>query len=182
MSLQWTLIASFLYVEVAIVLLLVLPVASPTRWQKLFKSRFLQSLNNQASIYFVVLLGVLVLFLMDAIREMRKYSTSLDHTEHHHQLNVEMQGGLHNMFCALSFHSGSWLRRKLCLISNSLRFYTRSRKYEIVSRAEEFIHIWLRVVSELGDTPSCHPDIHPSHLTRAKRGGHAAGTVCDDHG
>jgi len=97
MSLQWTLIAGFLYIEVAIVLLLVLPVASPTRWQKFFKSRFLQSLNNQASIYFVVLLGVLVLFLLDAIREMRKYSTSLDHTDHH-QLNVEMQGRLYTVF------------------------------------------------------------------------------------
>lgn len=92
MSLQWTLIAGFLYVEVAIVLLLVLPVASPTRWQKLFKSRFLQSIGNQASIYFVVLLGVLVLFLLDAIREMRKYSGSGDHADHHHQLNLEMQG------------------------------------------------------------------------------------------
>jgi len=99
MSLQWTLIAGFLYIEVAIVLLLVLPVASPTRWQKFFKSRFLQSLNNQASIYFVVLLGVLVLFLLDAIREMRKYSTNLDHTDHHHpSLNVEMQGRLYTVF------------------------------------------------------------------------------------
>lgn len=97
MSLQWTLIASFLYVEIAIVLFLVLPVASPTRWQKLFKSRFLQSLNNQASFYFVILLGVLVLFLLDAIREMRKYSASLDHTQHHHQLNLEMQGKLSNI-------------------------------------------------------------------------------------
>lgn len=100
MSLQWTLIAGFLYVEIAIVLLLVLPVASPMRWQKFFRSRFLQSLNNQASIYFVVLLGVLVLFLLDAIREIRKYSTSLDHNEsHHHQLNLEMQGRLLNVFC-----------------------------------------------------------------------------------
>ncbi|XP_011173333.1 B-cell receptor-associated protein 31 [Solenopsis invicta] len=90
MSLQWTLIAGFLYIEIAIVLLLVLPVASPTRWQKLFKSRFLQSINNQASIYFVILLGVLILFLLDAIREMRKYSSSLDHTDRH-QLNLEMQ-------------------------------------------------------------------------------------------
>lgn len=98
MSLQWTLIAGFLYVEVAIVLLLVLPVASPMRWQKFFKSRFLQSINNQASIYFVVLLGVLVLFLLDAIREIRKYSTNLDHTDHHHQLNLEMQGRLLNVF------------------------------------------------------------------------------------
>jgi len=100
MSLQWTLIAGFLYLEIAIVLLLVLPIASPVRWQKLFKSRFLQAVSNQASIYFVVLLGILVLFLMDAIREMRKYSGSTDHTEHH-QLNLEMQGKL--------FHIGNFL-------------------------------------------------------------------------
>jgi len=49
MSLQWTLIAGFLYAEIAVVLLLVLPIASPTRWQKLFKSRFLQAITAQAS-------------------------------------------------------------------------------------------------------------------------------------
>jgi len=102
MSLQWTLIASFLYIEVAIVLFLVLPVASPTRWQKLFKSRFLQSISNQASIYFVVLLGILILFLMDAIREMRKYSSSLDHTQAP-SLNLEMQGKLYSIFCISMF-------------------------------------------------------------------------------
>lgn len=90
MSLQWTLIAGFLYVEIVVVLLLVLPVISPTRWQKLFKSRFLQSLSNQASVYFLVLLAILVLFLLDAIREIRKYST-VEHTEHGH-LDSEMQG------------------------------------------------------------------------------------------
>lgn len=76
MSLQWTIIASFLYVEIAIVLLLVLPVASPRRWQSFFKSRFLKSLTGQAQIYFLVLLAILVLFLLDAIREMRKYSSN----------------------------------------------------------------------------------------------------------
>lgn len=74
MSLQWTLIAGFLYVEIAIVLLLVLPVASPRKWNAFFKSRFLQSLQKQAGIYFLILLAILVLFLLDAIREMRKYS------------------------------------------------------------------------------------------------------------
>lgn len=91
MSIQWTLIAGFLYVEIAVVLFLVLPIASPTRWQKLFKSRFLQSLSNQASIYFVILLGTLVLFLMDALREMRKYSKT-DHGDLHPSLNLELQG------------------------------------------------------------------------------------------
>lgn len=74
MSLQWTLIAGFLYTEIAIVLLLVLPVASARRWNQLFKSKFLQGVQRQAGVYFMILLGILILFLLDAIREMRKYS------------------------------------------------------------------------------------------------------------
>lgn len=74
MSLQWTLIAGFLYLEIAIVLLLVLPVASPRKWNALFKSRFLETLKRQAGVYFLILLAILVLFLLDAIREMKKYS------------------------------------------------------------------------------------------------------------
>jgi len=34
MSLVWTLIAGFLYAEIALVLLLVLPVASPYKWKE----------------------------------------------------------------------------------------------------------------------------------------------------
>lgn len=90
MSLQWTLIAGFLYAEIAVVLLLVLPVASPSRWQKLFKSRFLQAVTNQASWYFAIILFILVLFLCDAIREMRKYSDPVEADKHSH-LDAEMQ-------------------------------------------------------------------------------------------
>lgn len=90
MSLHWTLIAGFLYFEIVVVLLLVLPIISPKRWQKLFKSKFLKSLSSQASVYFLFVLGILVLFLLDAIREMRKYSTATEHKEYH--LNAEMQG------------------------------------------------------------------------------------------
>lgn len=74
MSIVWTIIATFLYVEIAVVLLFVLPIASPSRWQRFFKSRFLAMINRQAQIYFYILLGVLVLFVLEAIREMRKYS------------------------------------------------------------------------------------------------------------
>lgn len=92
MSIQWTIIASFLYLEVAVVLLLVLPVANPKRWQRIFRSRFLAVLNSQASLYFSVLLFVLVLFLLDAIREMMKYSNSETYDKSHgHALNIEMQ-------------------------------------------------------------------------------------------
>ncbi|XP_053689053.1 B-cell receptor-associated protein 31 isoform X2 [Sabethes cyaneus] len=89
MSLVWSLIASFLYAEIIIVLLLVLPVASPQRWQRFFKSRFLAMLSRQAQTYFYLLLFVLVLFLLEAVREMRKYSHIDPAAEQH--LNVNMQ-------------------------------------------------------------------------------------------
>lgn len=92
MSLQWTIIASFLYAEIAVVLLLALPVASPSKWQKFFKSRFLAYISGQASIYFLILIGVLVLCLLDAIREMQKYS-NIEATDHQH-LDAEMQGNM----------------------------------------------------------------------------------------
>jgi B-cell receptor-associated protein 31 len=89
MSLVWGLIAGFLYLEVIIVLILSLPIASPTKWANFFKSRFLAMLRNQAQIYFYLILGVLTLFLLDAIREMRKYSNTDPGSDMH--LNIEMQ-------------------------------------------------------------------------------------------
>lgn len=74
MSLQWTIIAVFLYAEIFVVLLLVLPVASARRWNMIFKSKFLQVMQKQAGYYFMILLAILCLFLLDAIREMTKYS------------------------------------------------------------------------------------------------------------
>lgn len=92
MSLQWTIIAGFLYSEIAVVLLLTLPIASPSKWQKFFRSKFLAYVSGQASIYFLILIGVLILCLLDAIREMQKYS-SLEATDHQH-LDAEMQGNM----------------------------------------------------------------------------------------
>lgn len=93
MSIQWTIVASFLYVEIAIVLLMVLPIASPKKWQRVFRSRFLEVLSRQASLYFYVLLFILVLFLLDAVREMRKYSMESvgKDAKVSHQLDLEMQ-------------------------------------------------------------------------------------------
>ena len=124
MSLQWTLIAGFLYTEIVIVLLLVLPIASPTRWQKFFKSRFLQSLSNRASIYFLVLLAILVLFLLDAIREMRKYSSVGEHAGEHAHLDAEMQGNMRLFRAQRNFYISGFalflslvIRRLVILIS-----------------------------------------------------------------
>ncbi|CAL7937345.1 unnamed protein product [Xylocopa violacea] len=123
MSLQWTLIAGFLYTEIVVVLLLVLPIISPTRWQKLFKSKLLKSLSNQASIYFLFLIGILVLFLLDAIREMRKYSMVGEHAEHAH-LDAEMQGNMRLFRAQRNFYISGFalflslvIRRLVILIS-----------------------------------------------------------------
>lgn len=131
MSLQWTLIAGFLYAEIVIVLLLVLPIFSPTRWQKLFKSRFLQSLSNQASFYFLLLLAILVLFLLDAIREIRKYS-SPEHSDHSH-LDAEMQGNMRLFRAQRNFYISGFalflslvIRRLVILISTQATLLAQS--------------------------------------------------------
>jgi len=74
MSLQWGIVAGFLYFEIGIVVLLLLPFISASRWLKIFRSRILHSLGVQTHIYFYGLFGLLCLLFLDAIREMRKYS------------------------------------------------------------------------------------------------------------
>ncbi|XP_039278062.1 B-cell receptor-associated protein 31 [Nilaparvata lugens] len=133
MSLQWTLIAGFLYLEIAIVLLLVLPVASPRRWQKIFKSRFIQTFSNQAGWYFGLVLVILVLFLLDAIREMRKYSTN-DHPEGAHlHLDAEMQGNMRLFRAQRNFYISGFalflslvIRRLTTLISTQAQLLAQS--------------------------------------------------------
>lgn len=131
MSLQWTIIATFLYVEIAAVLLLSLPVASPSRWQKLFKSKFLAFIYRQASIYFLVLIGVLVLCLLDAIREMQKYS-NIESTDHQH-LDAEMQGSMRLFRAQRNFYISGFalfllivIRRLVQMISELASLYAQA--------------------------------------------------------
>jgi len=62
-------------VEIAVLLILLLPGISPQRWLRIFRSRILHSLGVQTQLYFYGLFGLLCLLFIDAIREMRKYST-----------------------------------------------------------------------------------------------------------
>jgi len=73
MSIHWTLIAGFLYAEIGVILLLLVPFISTRMWNKVFKSRFLRGLESQLIYYFYVLVAILILFFLDAIREMQKY-------------------------------------------------------------------------------------------------------------
>ncbi|MFH4981623.1 hypothetical protein AB6A40_008332 [Gnathostoma spinigerum] len=77
MSLQWTAVALILYVEIAIVLLLLLPWIRPSLWNKLFKSRLLKAVERFGNVYFVTILAVLTLLFFDAIREVRKYNEEI---------------------------------------------------------------------------------------------------------
>ena len=59
------------------------------RWQKIFRSRLVTALTSYASLYFNVILIALVLFLLDAIREITKYKTRLN------SANDPQHGSLH---------------------------------------------------------------------------------------
>lgn len=93
MSLQWTIIATFLYFEVGVLMLFLVPYMSARRWNGLFRSRFYKALSAQAQWYFTFLLCILVLFLLDSIREMRKYSNPELNDAHQH-LDHEMQANM----------------------------------------------------------------------------------------
>lgn len=76
MSLQWTAVATFLYAEVFCVLLLCIPFISPKRWSKIFKSRLAQTIALYGNTSFMVAIAILVFLLIDAFREVRKYSVT----------------------------------------------------------------------------------------------------------
>ncbi|XP_068964574.1 B-cell receptor-associated protein 31 isoform X1 [Petaurus breviceps papuanus] len=104
MSLQWTAVATFLYAEVFAVLLLCIPFISPKRWQKIFKSRLVQLVVSYGNTFFVVLIVILVLLLIDAVREIRKYDDVTEKVnlqnnpgamEHFHMKLFRAQRNLH---------------------------------------------------------------------------------------
>ncbi|KAK2721982.1 B-cell receptor-associated protein 31-like [Artemia franciscana] len=82
MSFQWTVIAAFLYGEVVVVSLLLLPFISVQRWNKILKSRLLRSIGQQAHIYFFIIFGLLILCLLDSIRDVRRYTHESDEVVH----------------------------------------------------------------------------------------------------
>ncbi|NXN96816.1 BAP31 protein, partial [Rhinopomastus cyanomelas] len=64
MSLQWTAVATFLYAEVFLVLLLCVPFVSAARWQKIFRSRLVALAVAYGNTVFIVLIVILVLLLL----------------------------------------------------------------------------------------------------------------------
>ena len=96
MSIHWTVIAGFLYAEIGVILLLLVPFISTRMWNKVFKSRFLKGLENQLIYYFYVLVAILILFFLDAIREMQKYSSE--------ELQQKAAGGMSHLDAQMQMH------------------------------------------------------------------------------
>ncbi|XP_041458225.1 B-cell receptor-associated protein 31-like, partial [Lytechinus variegatus] len=74
MTLQWTFVAAFLYLEVFALILLMFPFIKPYMWQRFFHSGIVKSITAYAYIYFNVFLFVLVLLFLDSVREVSKYT------------------------------------------------------------------------------------------------------------
>lgn len=75
MSLQWTAVALFLYAEIAFVLILCLPLLSAQRWQKVFKWNIWSAMSPYWNKFFFAMILILIVLFLDALREVRKYST-----------------------------------------------------------------------------------------------------------
>ncbi|CAF2986744.1 unnamed protein product [Rotaria sp. Silwood2] len=74
MSFQWTFLATFLYCEIFVVIILLLPFISPITWRKIFKSRLAQAFSAGGRYYFNFIICIFGLLFLDSIRELRKYS------------------------------------------------------------------------------------------------------------
>ncbi|XP_042561855.1 B-cell receptor-associated protein 31-like [Clupea harengus] len=135
MSLQWTAVATFLYAEVFAVLLLCVPFISPKRWNRFFKSRFVQTVTYYGNTAFMVAIAILVFLLIDAVREVRKYSVqdTVDLTnnpvavEHIHMKLFRAQrneyiAGFALLLCLILRRLATLLSQQACLMASNEAF------------------------------------------------------------
>uniref|UniRef100_H2V2U3 Endoplasmic reticulum transmembrane protein n=1 Tax=Takifugu rubripes TaxID=31033 RepID=H2V2U3_TAKRU len=74
MTLQWTVVAFFLYAEIGLNLILCIPFISAKRWRLVFNWRIWKLLSPYWNKCFFTMILVLIVLLLDAVREVDKYS------------------------------------------------------------------------------------------------------------
>ncbi|XP_061775203.1 B-cell receptor-associated protein 29 isoform X1 [Nerophis ophidion] len=74
MTLQWTVVALFLYVEIGVLVILCLPFISAKKWQKVFNLRIWSPVARFSNRVFLTMIVILIVLFLDAVREVRKYS------------------------------------------------------------------------------------------------------------
>ncbi|CAI8010905.1 B-cell receptor-associated protein 29 [Geodia barretti] len=73
MSVQWFAVATLLYVELAITLLLLIPFLKPATWKKILNLPFFGAIKPAWTTIFYATLLILIVLFADSIRTMRKY-------------------------------------------------------------------------------------------------------------
>ncbi|CAG08712.1 unnamed protein product [Tetraodon nigroviridis] len=74
MTLQWTAVAFFLYAEIGLNLILCIPFISAKRWHLVFNWKIWKWLSPYWNKCFFTMIMVLIVLLLDAVREVQKYS------------------------------------------------------------------------------------------------------------
>ncbi|XP_053321675.1 B-cell receptor-associated protein 29 [Spea bombifrons] len=76
MTFQWTAVASFLYAEIGVLLLLCIPFVSPLRWKQIFRFQLWATISPYWNKAFLSIIVVLIVLFLDAAREVKKYSAT----------------------------------------------------------------------------------------------------------
>jgi len=125
MSLQWTLVATFLYTEIAMVIILLLPFISPTRWNSIFQSNAIKTFKSTSHYYFRFSVGILFLLFVDAIRSVRHYTAPMEAEHGHHdgplaemQYHMKLFRGQRNLYiCGFALFLVFVIRRLVVLLA-----------------------------------------------------------------
>merc|ERR1712045_1088738 len=138
MSLHWTLIAGFLYGEIGVLFILLIPFISNKRWRQLFKSRFLKGIDSQFIYYFYILVAILILFFLDAIREMNKYGDEQDHNQQNHgdrHLDTQMQMHMRLFRAQRNFYISGFALMLTLVIKRMVSLITENATLDIEKEA-----------------------------------------------
>ncbi|XP_044136135.1 B-cell receptor-associated protein 29 [Bufo gargarizans] len=76
MTFQWTAVASFLYAEIGVILILCIPFISPLSWKKIFRFQLWSKISPYWNKAFLSIIVILIILFLDAVREVRKYSAN----------------------------------------------------------------------------------------------------------
>uniref|UniRef100_A0A915HZX7 Endoplasmic reticulum transmembrane protein n=1 Tax=Romanomermis culicivorax TaxID=13658 RepID=A0A915HZX7_ROMCU len=77
MTLQWTLVALFMYIEIAFLVLLMLPWIRPPFWKKIFHSRLVKAMELYSSVFYYAFGGILLLLFFGKV-EFKACGFSID--------------------------------------------------------------------------------------------------------
>ncbi|XP_048739158.1 B-cell receptor-associated protein 31-like [Ostrea edulis] len=157
MALQWTFVATFMYIEIGVVILLLLPFVSPGRWQKIFRSRLVSNVSSYSHIYFNVFIAILLLLFVDSIREVHKYSGPTEQVDLKHNPDAANLAMMRLFRAQRNFYISGFalflwfiIRRLLTLINEEAKSAAQCEAYR--KQAESATEAAKRLMEEKDNT------------------------------